>query len=409
MQVYQTYIGIDWSENKHDASFLNEAGALLAHIVIPHTPEGFLQLEKTRKRLGVKAADCIVGLETAHNILIDFLWDQGYLQVYVLPPNIVRSSQGRFRQSGARSDPSDAKLIADILRTDRQSLQPWKPDSLLTRQLRAKVSFLRYLTTAIVRTTNRQRAILLRYYPAAAQVFSSLNTLIAQHFIQAYPTPQAAAGLNFAEFQAFIHKHRYPHRKKLAGVFAKLQQPQPEAAPEVVQAYHREAQSLAALLVEMIGMKNATKRETKRLFAQHPDYEIFASLPGAGEYLEPALLVKFGDDRERFPTPASVQTLAGTCPVTISSGKRKLILFRRSCDREFRHIAQQWARASLKDSVWANAYYARVRPHCDSESHAFRCLANRWLAVLWRMWQDRKPYDEEYHVRQRALRSKPRE
>lgn len=59
--------------------------------------------------------------------------------------------------------------------------------------------------------------------------------------------------------------------------------------------------------------------------------------------LAPALLAKFGDDRARFPTPASVQALAGTCPVTDQSGKRKVIKFRRACDREFRWIVQQRA------------------------------------------------------------------
>jgi hypothetical protein len=27
--------------------------------------------------------------------------------------------------------------------------------------------------------------------------------------------------------------------------------------------------------------------------------------------------------------------------------------------------------------------------------------------VLWRLWQDQKPYDEAYHLKQRALRSQP--
>ena len=76
-------------------------------------------------------------------------------------------------------------------------------------------------------------------------------------------------------------------------------------------------------------------------FSQHPDHEIFASLPGAGQLLAPSLLAKFCDDRERFPEPSSVQALAGTCPVTDASGKRRVVKFRRSCDSEFRHIAQQ--------------------------------------------------------------------
>ncbi len=103
-----------------------------------------------------------------------------------------------------------------------------------------------------------------------------------------------------------------------------------------------------------------------------------------------------------------MQALAGTCPVTDESGKRKVVKFRRACDREFRHVAQQWAMASLSESVWANTYWDAVRPHCDSDSHAYRCLANRWLAIAWKLWQTRQPYDEAYHLQQRAIRSKPR-
>jgi transposase len=189
---------------------------------------------------------------------------------------------------------------------------------------------------------------------------------------------------------------------------AKLHQPYSQAEPGIILACQQEAQMLAAILLEMIASKKTMLREIRDLFAQHPDREIYASLPGTGDYLQPALLAKFGDDRNRFPSASRVQALAGTCPVTISSGKRKQVRFRKSCDHEFSHIVQQWARISLRHSVWANTYYARIRLHCDSESHAFRCLANRWLAVLWRLWRDRKPYDETYHLKQRALRSQPR-
>ena len=147
--------------------------------------------------------------------------------------------------------------------------------------------------------------------------------------------------------------------------------------------------------------------EIRKLFAVHPDASIFGSLPGVGARLAPALLAKFGDNRQRFPTAQTLQSVAGTCPYTKQSGKRKYVLFRRACDREFRQIAQQWAKASLDQSVWANTYFQMVRPRCKSTSHAYRCLANRWLAIAWRIWQDGVPYDENLHLRQHALRAKP--
>jgi transposase len=87
------------------------------------------------------------------------------------------------------------------------------------------------------------------------------------------------------------------------------------------------------------------------LFEQHPDQAISRSLPGVGDILAPALLAHFGDDRDRSPTAESVQALAGTCPVTAQSGKRRIITFRTACDHRFRDIVQQWAKASLTQSV----------------------------------------------------------
>ena len=389
----QVYLGIDWSEQKHDALFMDEDGRPLVQLTVPHTPDGFLRLDVARQRLGLATADCLVGLETAHTLLIDFLWAKGYTQVYVIPPSVVKSIRGRYGQSGARSDESDALLLADLLRTDRARLHPWHPDSLLTRQLRAKVSLILHLTGHIVSLSNRLRSVLLRYYPAALQVFSRLRSPIT---------------LTFDEFVTFARQHRYTHPRRLPACYARLQQPQPEAGQEVVKTYQDEAAQLATLLLDMVQTKKRVLCQLQHLFSQHPDQAIFASLPGAGRLLAPGLLAKLGDDRQRFTTPGCVQALAGTCPVTQHSGKRRVVKFRRACDHEFRHIAQQLAIASTTRSLWAQGYWQLVRPRCDSNNHAYRCLANRWLAIAWKLWQTRQPYDEAYHWQRRMARIQPR-
>jgi transposase len=406
----QVYIGIDWSEDKHDVVFMNQAGVDVARITIPHSLDGFVQLEAARRKLGLMPEECTLGLETAHNLIIEFLWSQSYQQVYVIPPSVVKSNRNRFRQSGARDDQSDGYLLADILRTDRGRLQPWHPDSLLTRRMRAKVSWIQHLTRASTRLSNRLRAVLLRYYPVALQVFPDLSTQIALEFIRTYPTPQTAARLTWADFVDFAHQQAYSHPKKLPHCFARLKGDYPQASPGTVLVYQDEALQLASLLLRTTQTKLAALRELQTLYRQHPDYPIFSSLPGAGELLEPALLVKFGDDRQRFPTPASVQALAGTCPVTDKSGKRKVIRFRKACDREWRSLSQAWAIALVNRarSPLAIAYFEQIRPRCHNRHHAYRCVANRWLAIAWKLWQTHQSYDEAYHFQQRAARSKPK-
>lgn len=405
------YIGIDWSEQKHDVVFLNEAGAQIAYLCLPHQLEGFVELDRQRAKLGLRLEECVIGIETSHSLLVDYLLSQNYPRVYVLPPNQVRANQGRFRQSGAKDDPADARLIAEILRTDHGRLRPWQPDDLLTRQMRVQVRWLLELERQIVRLSNELRAVLLRYYPAAVEVFSSgLTSQIAPEFVLAYPDPASARALSLTDFITFAKTHRYPNHQRLGACYARLQASYPPTTNEVTLLYAQQAQQLAHLLVETTRTRVRNLADLQHLYAQHPHHAVFASLPKAGEVIGPALLAFFGDDRARFPDPASVQCLAGTAPVTERSGKHRFVRYRFACDKDWRYICQEWARALIgrDPSPIALAYYQQIRPRCHSESHALRCLANRWLAVAWKLWQSGQVYDVQYHMKQRADRSRPR-
>jgi transposase len=333
--------------------------------------------------------------------VVDFLWAKGY-PLYIIAPSVTKSNRGRFGSSGARTDASDANVLADVLRTDRVRLSPWEPDTLLVQQLRAKLSLVNDLSNSIVRYSNRLRALLVRCYPQVLGLFSDLTTQIGLHFLIAFPCCYAAAQLSLEQFSAFCQQHRYSQPKRVAQKFAHLQRALPEPHPVTVAAYEQNVPGLAKLLLHLVQDKLQNIRQIQELFSQHADQTIFASLPGAGELLAPSLLVKFGECRTRFPTAADVQALAGTCPVTVGSGKRKKFLFRKACDRDFRRIAQQFAMASISQSSWARAYWHEIRPRCNSDAHAYRCLANRWLAIIWKLWHTRQPYDEAYHIRQRA-------
>jgi len=108
----------------------------------------------------------------------------------------------------------------------------------------------------------------------------------------------------------------------------------------------------------------------------------------------------FGEDRQRFPSPQAVRQLAGTCPVTKQSGKKKQILFRKACNRDYRDTMQQYAMVSVQQADWAAAYYKEAKARGHYKNSAFRCLANRWVGIIWKMWQTGQPYNEAYHMQQ---------
>lgn len=402
------YIGIDWSEKKHDVCFMNESGEVIIQIKIPHSPEGYFQFDQARQKLSIQPEDCIIGIETSHNPLLDYLIDLNYSHIHILNPIAVHAAQKIFRPSGAKDDIADCWLMAELLRRDHGKFPEWIPDSILTRQIKAHISMLSLLKKQSIQTENRLRSTLLRYYPAAIEIFSSVSCLVTLEWIKAYPTPEKASQVSWDTFQTFLKDHRHPKPAYWPKCYSRLKMSYVRAAPEIVAIYSQEAVTLAELLLKMLSSYKTILTSVTKHYQLHPDAPIYDSLPGVGVYLGPALLAKLGDNRLRFPSPQIVQAIAGTCPITKQSGKSHIVNFRRVCDREFRQIVQQWAISSVKSSPWAATYFFAARPHAVSDNEAYRKLANRWLEVLWRIWRDRVPYDEQIHLHNNTIRSAPK-
>ncbi len=402
------YIGIDWSTAKHDVVFLNKDGRRLLKFVMRHEQGEFLKLFERCQQQGLALCDCHIAIETSYNLLVDFLWSYG-CNVYVIPPSVVTASRGRYRSSGAHNDVSDAHLLADLLRTDGQRFVAWQPDSLLTRQMRSLVTLLEQLTRYSTSLSNQLRALLLRYYPAMLALFPNLTTKTALAFLCTYPTPQDAATLDELTLRHFLHQRRYPCPHKLLAKLPLLLTPTLQTPPETALALAPVALALARQLTGIGSELAQAQAMLTTLFRQHPDHDIFASLPGAGDFLAPALLVQFGDQRDRFASAADLQSLAGTSPVTLQSGKARSVRFRRACDHQFRRIITQLAVCAVSNShaPFAVAYYEELLARGKSQNQAYRCLANRLLAITWKLWRTRTPYDPAFHLQQRLQRRQP--
>lgn len=399
-------LGIDQSLKKHDVCLMNEVGHPLARFEIPDNARGFERLHEACQKVQVAPRDCLVALESGHSLLVDYLLDQHY-QVHIIPGKAVDRYRDRHRQSRSASDRSDAVVLAHVLRTDRHLYIPWHADQPLTRQICSLVKLVHDLKRSVVQFTNRLRSLLWRYYPLATDLFSDLDQRIALHFIQTYPTPQQAKQLTKAQFAAFCRAHRYYRSDLITRRYGQLLNVQTFASAHVAAAYASQAQTLARVTFGLVQERDQAQKQLSQAFALHPDRFIFEPLPGAGEFLAPALLSKFRDCRARFPTAAVAQAVAGTSPVTIQSGKRRRVQFRRACDKNFRYYATQFAKCSLQKSAWAAAYFETVHRRCEKTSHAYRCLANRWLAIIWRLWTDRVAYDEAVHLRNRHAGRRP--
>jgi transposase len=85
------------------------------------------------------------------------------------------------------------------------------------------------------------------------------------------------------------------------------------------------------------------RRQIEKLFAQHPDHDLFGSLPGAGPKIAPRLLAEVGADRHRFESAQALQCHAGTAPISYQSGPLHKVHLRWHCDKALRYTLYLWA------------------------------------------------------------------
>jgi hypothetical protein len=259
------------------------------------------------------------------------------------------------------------------------------------------------------RIKNQLTACLKIYFPVALDLFSGLDCAIAWAFLRAYPNAEAASAASLAELKTFFTQQGYSCPRKIPKIHEQLQAPAIPVAAWQVRTSQRYMLLLVELLATLVSQIEAYQKRLNDLMDRHPDAFIFRSLPGAGPVTSAWLLGEIGDCRDKFDSASGMQALAGTCPVTVQSGKRRLIKFRVGCCKSFRNAMQQFARHSTRGpngSTWARGYLSDQLERRHSMSRGTRALANRWLAIIFRLWQDRVVYDERIHLRNRAQRGR---
>src|SRR5204863_7276754 len=87
-------------------------------------------------------------------------------------------------------------------------------------------------------------------------------------------------------------------------------------------------------VLAMVGVIGAVNAAIKTLDAsvaarlgEHPDAEVFTSLPRSGQINAAQMLAEWGDCRQAYPQADSVAVLGGLWPVTHASGKRRGLVF----------------------------------------------------------------------------------
>lgn len=392
------FAGIDWASRAHAVCVVDAAGRVVLRLDIPHSQEGIERLIRQLKSFKGSA----VAIERPSGVLVDALVEAG-LTVVPIHPNVLKASRPRYRGAG-KTDPADAYMLADILRTDGHRFRPLAPQTDEIRALRALVRTRDDLVAERVALANQLRSLLEAFWPGAVEIFADIDSPIALAFIERYPTPHSASRLGERRLAAFLAQHSYCGRRPAATLLERLRDaPGGHVGELEAEAKGELARSLAAILERLVTELAKLSARIEHTVASLADGQIVMSFPRSGRICAAQILSELGAVRERFPSETQLAAEAGVAPVTFKSGKQCSVTFRWACNHRLRRALTCFADQSRHANEWAADIYRRARARGCDHPHAVRILARAWVRVLWRAWFTKTPYQPHLHRGAMAL------
>lgn len=392
------YIGVDWGDRLHQVYVGDEEGEKVKEVKVQESPEGLAEIGRWLDERRAEGIELWAAIEKPAGRIVDFLLDHG-VEVYPVNPKAVDRVRDRYRMSGSKSDAFDAYVLAEFLRTDHAHLRALRPSSEKAQELKLLSRDQRRVGRHKTRLLNQLTTTLKEYYVRPWEVFEDLETEIALDFLQQYPTPAHLSALKRKQFNRFATTQHHLSKQRCEELWEKLQKPQLGVPEHVVRA---KAQLLEVLIEQLRASIKAVKiyhHKVESFFASSPAAEFAKTLPGGKSgTLVAAIWAELGDAQGRWESSRHLQAEAGAVPVTKASGKSRVVHFRFACNKHLRYSMYWFSFVSLNQSEWAKLYYRGQRDKGHNHPQALRALGAKWLKIIFVMWRDHKPYDENYHL-----------
>jgi transposase len=389
------FVGDDWAEDHHDIHLMDADGAKLASRRLPEGLAGIRGFHELMATHAEEAGQVVIGIETDRGLWVEALSAAGY-QVYAVNPLAVARYRDRHQVSGAKSDAGDAKLLADLVRTDRHNHRLLAGDSLAVEAIKVLARAHQNLIWARTRHTNALRSALREYYPGALEAFDDLADRDALAILGRAPTPVQAAHLSLSKIRSALKtagRQRNLDTRALQ-IQEVLRREQLAAPAAVTAAFAATTRAAVGIIAELNHQIADLEAELATHFEIHPDADIYLSLPGLGVVLGARVLGEFGDDPNRYTDAKSRKNYAGTSPLTVASGKKRAVLARHVRNRRLYDAIDQWAFCALQTSPGARAYYDQHRAAGDLHHQALRALGNRLVGILHGCLRHHTAYSE---------------
>lgn len=391
------FVGNDWAQDHHDVWIMDRDGEKLASRRLPEGDGGLAQLHELVAGFVDDPGEVIVGVEKDHGLWVTAMTAIGY-RVYAINPKVASRYRDRHHVSGAKSDTADARMLADLVRTDRHQHRMIAQDSDLAQELQVLARAQQDLVWEQTRQLNKLRSALLEYYPAALPLLTDefmRRDMIA--VLGKAPSPETGRKLTLSQLEAVLKRagrRRYLHATAVKVQHVLRTPGHLQASPALVRAYTAKVTGIVALLATIADQLEELTPQVEESFEQHPDAEIYLSLPGMGRVLGARVLAEFGDDPERYRDAKSRKNYAGTSPITVASGHSSRVKARHIRNKHLIDPLDRMAMAALSRSPGARRFYDTKRAAGYGHHAALRALANRLVGILHGCLKHRTLYDE---------------
>ncbi len=388
----ETVLGIDWGEASNAWALMGYQGRVLEQGFVQENPAGVATLMDVLRRYAHPETGALppVSIETPRRLLVSALTEQG-VTVVPLNPRIVKNARGiKHARNASKTDPKDAALIADTLRTHpgyyRGMHQATDAARAITLLQRARTEAVR----GALRQALRVRSALAEYHPNAVAAFTTeqmADNLAPYWVLIDALTPAQGQRLRADGIATRLMKPGGRGSTKSLDIAAErirdaLHRPSLSYPPGLEAAFAETVRTdLQALRAAVEHRINVEKRLTAAVQA-HPYWDLLAPATGAGPAVIAAIIAEVSDDPHRFDTADNLMAFAGSAPAINQSGGRAQVRRRDVKGNRLHDAMWHWSGSVILHNPAARNYYWSIRAKGSAHPHALRKVMNRLLRAL---------------------------
>ncbi len=324
-------------------------------------------------------------LEQSRGALVYSLMFREGVILYPINPKQFACYRESYTSAGGKSDPSDARLMARMLRERISILKAWTPDDADTRLLSRWCEQRRAIVDEQTRIQLQLISLLKQYFPQALDLFGTRQELLWE-ILSKWPDPRKFKRADRQLIAKVLSAHRIANSDLQQEMIGKIR--------EITVLCSDNAIILPAIVKAkyLIGILKQTKQtvecieaEINKIMIRHPDAKLFTELRGAGKAMAPRLLCAFGSRRDRWGSADELATFSGIAPITKQSGKQRLVQRRFVCPKYLRQTFHEFADHARRWCPWSKAVYKSLRANGMKHHAALRKLARSWIRILFKV------------------------